>query len=56
MFKKGDKVRLKATVPQGEVTKMRMDDDGTIWCLMSWTDGVVTQERWFTVEELESAE
>ncbi len=56
MFKKGDKVRLKVTVPQGEVAHMRMDEDGTIWYLMSWTNGETTQERWFTFEELESAE
>lgn len=56
MFKKGDKVRLKVTVPQGEVAHMRMDEDGTIWYLMSWAVGETTQERWFTFEELESAE
>ena len=56
MFKVGDVVKLKATIPQGPVTKMRMDEDGTIWYLMSWTNGEATQERWFTVEELESAE
>lgn len=56
MFKKGDKVRLKVTVPQGEVAHMRMDEDGVIWYLMSWTVGETTQERWFTLEEIESAE
>jgi aminoglycoside phosphotransferase (APT) family kinase protein len=56
MFKKGDKVRLKVAVPEGEVAHMRMDEDGTIWYLMSWTNGDVSQERWFTLEELESVE
>ncbi len=56
MFKKGDKVRLKVTVPEGEVAHMRMDEDGTIWYLMSWTNGEVEQQRWFTLEELESVE
>lgn len=56
MFKTGDKVRLNAVVPQGEITKMRMDEDGTIWYLMSWTNGEVTQERWFTGDELVAVE
>lgn len=55
MFQKGDKVRLKAVIPMGEVAKMRMDEDGVIWYLMSWTDGQTTQERWFTGDELEAA-
>jgi hypothetical protein len=56
-FVKGQTVRIKAIVPQGPVAKMRMDDDGKIEYLVEWTttDGV-TQERWFTEEQLESAE
>jgi hypothetical protein len=56
-FVKGQTVRMKAIVPQGPVAKMRMDDDGKIEYLVEWTtiDGV-TQERWFTEEQLESAE
>ena len=30
MFKKGDVVRAKVTVPQGPIVKMRMDDDGNV--------------------------
>ena len=54
---KGQNVRLKAVVPQGPVAKMRMDDDGKIEYLVEWTtsDGV-TQERWFTEDQLEAAE
>lgn len=56
MFKKGDKVKLKTVVPAGEITRMRMDEDGTIWYLMSWTNGEVEQERWFTGDQLEATE
>jgi aminoglycoside phosphotransferase (APT) family kinase protein len=56
MFKKGDKVRLKTDVPAGEITKMRMDDDGTVWYLMSWNSGQTAHERWFIADEIESAE
>ena len=57
MYKKGDVVRLKAVVPKGPIASMRMDEDGTIWCLVEWTgeDGQV-HSRWFKDEELESAE
>ena len=57
MFKKGDVVKLKAVVPQGPVAKLRMDEDGVIWCLMEWTaeDGQV-HSRWFMDSELEAAE
>lgn len=57
MFKVGDVVKLKATIPQGPVTKMRMDEDGTIWYLMSWpnSDGT-NSERWFSEAEIEAAE
>lgn len=56
MYKKGDVVRLKAVIPQGPITKMRMDDDGNVWCLMEWTteDGQV-HSRWFMDNELEAA-
>lgn len=57
MYKKGDVVRLKMVVPQGPIGAMRMDDDGTVWCLVEWTgdDGQV-HSRWFMSDEVESAE
>ena len=56
-FVKGQNVRLKAVVPQGPVAKMRMDDDGKIEYLVEWTTSEgVTQERWFTEDQLEAAE
>lgn len=56
MFQKGNKVRLKTVVPTGEVIKIRMDEDGIVWFLMAWNTNGVEQERWFTGDELESAE
>jgi len=52
-FKKGQEVRAIIVVPQGPVLKLRMDEDGVVWYLISWTDvhGAV-QERWFKEDEL----
>lgn len=52
-FIKGQTVKLIAVVPQGPVEKLRMDEDGVVWYLISWTDGNgIVQERWFREEEL----
>lgn len=55
-FKKGDTVKLVATVPQGPVEALRMDEDGNFFYLVSWTDdnGVV-QSRWFEEAQLTAA-
>ena len=37
-FKKGDTVKLVAVVPQGPVESMRLDEDGNVQYLLSWTD------------------
>ena len=56
-FVKGQTVRMKAVVPQGPVAKMRMDDDGKIEYLVEWTTtNGVTQERWFTEDQLVAVE
>lgn len=40
-------------VPQGPVLKLRMDEDGVVWYLISWTDvHGAAQERWFKEDEL----
>lgn len=52
-LKKGDKVQLKISVPQGEVIGLRFNDDGDIEALFEWTDGEATQQRWFKQDELE---
>lgn len=56
MFKKGDTVKLVATVPQGPVEALRMDEDGNFFYLISWTDanGAV-QSRWFEEAQLTAA-
>ena len=52
-FKIGDNVKLNAEVPNGPVKQFRMQDDGTIQCLIEWTDSEgVTQERWFNEDDL----
>jgi hypothetical protein len=52
-FKKGDNVKLVAVIPEGPVESMRMDEDGNVQYLISWTDvnGVV-QSRWFDEAQL----
>lgn len=55
-FTKNQTVRLKAVVPQGPVEALRMDEDGTVFYRISWTDvdGNV-QTRWFAENELDAA-
>lgn len=56
-FKKGDTVKVNAVIPQGPIIKMRMDDDGTIYYLVEWTntDGTPA-ERWFTADQIVAVE
>jgi uncharacterized protein YodC (DUF2158 family) len=52
-FKIGDNVKLNTVVPEGPVKQFRMTDDGTIQCLIDWTDTEgVAQERWFNEDDL----
>lgn len=52
-FKKGDQVKIQAVIPQGPVQAFRMDEDGTVYCLISWTDVEgVEHERWFKEDDL----
>jgi uncharacterized protein YodC (DUF2158 family) len=52
-FKKGDVVKLKATVPQGPVVALRMSEDGVVSYLVEWVDtNEVKQSRWFVEDEL----
>jgi uncharacterized protein YodC (DUF2158 family) len=52
-FKKGDAVRLNAVIPQGVISAFRMDEEGVVTYLMTWTDDAgVAQQRWFTESEL----
>jgi len=56
MFKKGDNVKLAAVIPEGPVQALRMDEDGTFFYLVEWTDAEgVTQQRWFEEAQLVAA-
>lgn len=54
-FSKNQTVRVKTVVPQGAVDALRMDEDGVVYCRLTWTDvsGNV-QTRWFAESELEA--
>lgn len=52
-FVKDQQVKVIAIVPQGPVQKLRMDEDGVFWYLISWMDAQgKVQERWFLEDEL----
>jgi hypothetical protein len=56
-FKKGDTVKLNVTVPQGPIDSLRMDEDGNVQYLVSWTDDDGNeQSRWFDEAQLTAAE
>jgi hypothetical protein len=55
-FKKGDSVKLVAVVPEGPVESMRMDEDGNVQYLISWTDANGNEHsRWFDEAQLTAA-
>lgn len=55
-FKKGDNVKVRAVIPEGPVLALRMDEDGTIFCLIEWVDADGTpQQRWFEESQLVAA-
>lgn len=55
-FKKGQVVRVREVVPEGPVQALRMDEDGTVFYLIQWTDADgVAQERWFAEDTLVGA-
>lgn len=52
-YVKGQQVKVLAVIPQGPVQKLRMDEDGVFWYLISWVDTQgEAQERWFREDEL----
>jgi uncharacterized protein YodC (DUF2158 family) len=56
-FVKNQVVRLKAVIPSGPVEKLRMDEDGTVYYMISWVDADgVSQSRWFAEDELVAVE
>lgn len=53
MLKKGDIVKLKATIPEGQVLALRFNNDGEVEALVEWTANGTTEQRWFKQDELE---
>jgi hypothetical protein len=54
-YTKNQNVRVKAVVPEGPVTALRMNEDGEFFYLIQWTDANGrSQRRWFKEEELEA--
>jgi len=53
MLKKGDIVKLKATVSSGPVLALRFNEDGEVEALVEWTANGETQQRWFKQDDLE---
>jgi hypothetical protein len=55
-FVKDEEVKVVGVIPQGPVEKLRMDEDGNFFYLISWVgaDGVEYQ-RWFSEENLAKA-
>ena len=52
-FKKGDVVKLKAVLPEGPVTALRMDENGVVQYFVEWVDADNTaQQRWFDEDQL----
>ena len=52
-FVRDQVVRLKGVIPQGPVEKMRMDEDGNFFYLISWVDADgAEQQRWFAEADL----
>lgn len=54
-YTKGQNVKVSAVTPQGPVIALRMDEDGTFFYLLEWTDEAgVKQQRWFEESQLEA--
>jgi hypothetical protein len=54
-YTKGQNVKLASVIPQGPVIALRMDEDGTFFYLLEWTDEAgVKQQRWFEESQLEA--
>jgi uncharacterized protein YodC (DUF2158 family) len=51
-MKKGDVVKLNVVVPSGPIVSMRMLEDGTVQCLVEWSDDNGVQQRWFDEVQL----
>ncbi len=54
-FKRGDEVKVVATVPHGPVVDVMLDADGEIQYLVQYQDALGEQRRWFKETELVGA-
>ena len=55
-FVKNQEVKLNVATPQGPVVALRMDENGTFFYLVEWTDADgVKQQRWFEESQLSAA-
>lgn len=55
-FVKGEEVKVVSVIPEGPVEKIRMDEDGNFFYLISWVDEKgVNQQRWFAEDDLVKA-
>lgn len=54
-FTRGQQVKVMAVIPSGPIKSFRMDEDGVVWCLLEWSDGDQTLERWFREDDLTEA-
>lgn len=56
-FTKGQQVKVRAVTPQGPVEAFRMDEDGNVYCWITWTDANGNEQaRWFLESELVAVE
>jgi len=55
-YTKDELVKVNSVIPEGPVVKLRMDEDGNFFYLLSWTDADGTaQQRWFAESDLTKA-
>lgn len=55
-FKKGDEVKVNTVIPSGPIQALRMDENGTVFCLLEWVDeNGLNQQRWFAENDLVGA-
>jgi len=54
-FIKDEIVQVASVLPKGPIEKLRMDEEGNFFYLISWSDiDGKTQQRWFAETELTS--
>lgn len=55
-YAKDELVKVNSVIPEGPVEKLRMDEDGNFFYLLSWTNAEGDkQQRWFAEADLTKA-